>query len=210
MLRVMESTVDETCTAEKNFRLLQPHASLSGIPLHAPTEHELEEALHRSFSLGRLCRVSALRFRDVWRARKDVTFRGILRRMDLLVPEGSLVTLASRLSMKRLPSDRVRTDLINPVLTVAQETARRVFFLVGVERSHSTGGGGHPSATQASSSLELTLRGPTFVMQRAVDAWRIASTPAGLTWSSRCHRQIGARSSHSAMAADSRRACTSI
>lgn len=131
MLRVMESTVDETCTAEKNFRLLQPHASLSGIPLHAPTEHELEEALHRSFSLGRLCRVSALRFRDVWRARKDVTFRGILRRMDLLVPEGNLVTLASRLSMKRLPSDRVRTDLINPVLTVAQETARRVFFLGG-------------------------------------------------------------------------------
>lgn len=127
----MESIVDETCTAEKNFGLLQAHASLAGIPLHAPSEHQLEEALHRSFSLGRLCRASTLRFRDVWRARKDVTFRGILRRMDLLIPEGGLVTLASRLSMTRLPSDRVRTDLINPVLTVARDASRRVFFLGG-------------------------------------------------------------------------------
>lgn len=131
MLKVMRPIVDETCIAQESSGLLQPRASLAGIPLHTPTGPELEDALHRSFLLGRLCRISTLRFRDVWRARRDATFRGILRRMDLLVPEGRVVALASRMSMNGLPADRVRNDLINPVLTVASEASRRVFFLGG-------------------------------------------------------------------------------
>jgi N-acetylglucosaminyldiphosphoundecaprenol N-acetyl-beta-D-mannosaminyltransferase len=127
----MRTIVDEPCMAAESSGLLQSCASLSGIPLHTPTGPELEGALHRSFFLERLCCISTLRFRDVWRARKDVTFRGILRRMDLLVPEGCVVTLASRLSMNGLPGNRVRTDLIRPVLTVARDAMRRVFFLGG-------------------------------------------------------------------------------
>lgn len=131
MLKDMRSTVDEPCAPEGRLGLLEPHAGLSGIFVHTPTESQLDGALHHCFSLGRLCRMSTLRLSDVWRARRDPTFRGILGRMDLLVPEGGAIALASHLARVPLPSDRARTDLLDPVLNVARERGRRVFFLGG-------------------------------------------------------------------------------
>lgn len=129
----MRSTVEEPNVSGGRPGLLQPNAHINGVDLHAPTAAELDQALTRVFEMGRLCRVSPINSKDLRRARSDRVFRGMLSRMDLRVPEANVGALSAWMKRSPLPSNRIRTDLLHPVLSVARNMEASVFFLGGTD-----------------------------------------------------------------------------
>ncbi|MAG58220.1 MAG: hypothetical protein CMJ83_18190 [Planctomycetes bacterium] len=121
------STADSRSVSE----LLTPSVVVGGVPLHTPDTIELESVLHRTFDGGRLRRVSTVRLRDLWRARKDPHFRSILSRLDLGIAAGQSMASWTRLTGQSLPKERWIGDLADLVLRVAREVDRSVFFLGG-------------------------------------------------------------------------------
>ena len=127
----MRSSVEDPDTRVGRRELLAPHVSINGVSLHTPTAPELEAVLRDAFEPGPMRCVSPINGKDLARARTDRVFRGMLERMDLRVPEANTASFFAWLRRQALPADRLRTDLLHPVLSVTRDLGRSVYFLGG-------------------------------------------------------------------------------
>ena len=102
--------------------------TLGGVELDLPTDDDLDALLTFAMGSETMVHVTALRLRDLARARRDKRFRERLEHVAVVLPEGTARLVASKL-VRAGPS--LSADVLERTLATAHAHGWRVFFLGG-------------------------------------------------------------------------------
>ncbi len=110
-----------------------PVIRLMGVKIHAITETQSNEHILSELAQGRGGVVITPNLDHLRRAVRDASYREMIERADLSVPDGMPLIVASRLQRTPLPERVAGSDMISSLSRCAAEHGRSVFLLGGDE-----------------------------------------------------------------------------
>ncbi len=108
---------------------MSAHLHLMGVPIHDVTYGEVLKRIGQWIERGGAHLIATVNPEFLVMARDDPSFRAILRRADLCIPDGIGVLLAARLRGRPLRQRVAGSDLVPMIAERSAEEGWRLFFL---------------------------------------------------------------------------------
>ncbi len=135
-----------------------------GVRVHGVTRAQAVAWIDARLSAGRRAHVATVNPELVMRARRDASFRALLQRTQLNVPDGAGVVAAARLRGRRMPQRVTGVDLVDDLAALAAARGYRLMLV------------GAAPGVAAAAARALTARHPALILPAA---WVGTPRPAG-------------------------------